>query len=193
LPLKLFFESHIRWLFSGLISQWFLHCRLVRNCCSVQESSAINVCFCVSATTRNGNDLLESIRHSSWQSGTPSLSVSVSTSTQPHLPAKVFAGYWGDYSPQSATSLPSESINTSSKPHFSASSQTGNRLVNNRWAFVATFENHIVIGVRIAVYYSTATHTGHVLFKVLGAFVDTIGGNRRYQRLFLLLHRHTDR
>jgi hypothetical protein len=42
--------------------------------------------------------------------------------------------------------------------YFSATSQTWNRLVNNLWGFVAAIEN-IVIGVRVTVYYSAATHT----------------------------------
>jgi hypothetical protein len=49
-----------------------------------------------------------------------------------------------------------------------------NRLVNNRWVIEIT----IVSGIRSAVYYSTPKHTGHVLFPVLGAFVDAIGENR---------------
>jgi hypothetical protein len=79
-------------------------------------------------------DLLENSRHSSSQSGTPwlSLSVSVSTSTQPHLPARVFACSWGYASPQSATSLLSEFIFTSPQPHFSATKQTRNRHLNSR-------------------------------------------------------------
>jgi hypothetical protein len=60
----------------------------------------------------------------------------------------------------------SESINTSPKSHFSASTKTGNRFINNHWVI----ENPIVIGVRIAVYFSTATHNGHVLLtSMVGA------------------------
>jgi hypothetical protein len=57
-----------------------------------------------------------------------------------------------------------------------------NRLVNNRWVI----ENTIVSGIRSAVYYSTPKHTGHVLFPVLGAFVDAIGENRRCWYLYRL-------
>jgi hypothetical protein len=85
--------------------------RALRHCLSVST--------CFSAAKRNGSDLIESISHSSSQSGTPSLLVFVSTSTRSHWPARVFAGSWGYSSPQSATLLLSEFINTSSKPHFS--------------------------------------------------------------------------
>jgi hypothetical protein len=57
-----------------------------------------------------------------------------------------------------------------------------NRLVNNRWVL----ENTIVSGIRSSVYYSTPKHTGHILFPVLGAFVDAIGENRRCWYLYRL-------
>jgi hypothetical protein len=57
-----------------------------------------------------------------------------------------------------------------------------NRLVNHRWVL----ENTIVSGIRSAVYYSTPKHTGHILFPVLGAFVDAIGESRRCWYLYRL-------
>jgi hypothetical protein len=50
--------------------------------------------------------------------------------------------------------------------YFSATTQTGNRLVNIVWAFVAAIENPIVIVLRVAVDYSTTTHTGRLLSVV---------------------------
>jgi hypothetical protein len=76
--------------------------------------------------------LLESWGHSSLQSGTPSPSESVSTSQEPHLPAKVFAGSWGHLSLQSGTSSLSEPVCID----FSATPQTRNLLVNIVWAFI---------------------------------------------------------
>jgi hypothetical protein len=57
-----------------------------------------------------------------------------------------------------------------------------NRLVNNRWVI----ENTIVSGIRSAAYYSIPKHSVHLLFPVLGAFVDAIGENRRCWYLYRL-------
>jgi hypothetical protein len=77
------------------------------------------------------------------------------------LPVRVFAGSWRAF-----IFAIRDLVTAGVHIFFSATTQTGNRLVNIVWAVVAAIENPIDIVVLLAADYATTTHTGHILSAV---------------------------